>query len=429
VSDLPIQKATFFHACQTGTSNSVKQHRLRKLIAWLSDKEGRGKEFISLYIPPEETIDSTIAILKRESDLAISKSENINDRLQEALKSVIQHIKNQQRFPENGLAIFAGALISDSTEEEILSLREIVPPEPITEFEYAIDNHFQLEPLREMLREQRIVGVIVLDSKEAGFGILNGDRLELIENITSGIPGKSGKGGQSQRRYEREREMELTHYFHRIAEHATKAFLENRKVTVLVVGGPGPTKDYFLKGDYLHYELANVLLNTVDTQFAGTQGVKEALAKSSEELKSMCAPEQKRTVQQLLAELGKQHNLATYGLDSVLDSLKKGEAEVALVTDNADVVESAAVCKRCGLSKSIIMNKKNMRAIREMISSPCARCGAAEYEVEEKDIVDVLEDVASQTDARVEVISAESEEKAKLTALGGFAALLRFRSK
>jgi peptide chain release factor subunit 1 len=47
--------------------------------------------------------------------------------------------------------------------------------------------------------------------------------------------------------------------------------------------------------------------------------------------------------------------------------------------------------------------------------------------VEEKDIIDVLEDAASQTDARVEVISTESEEKAKLRALGGFAALLRYK--
>ena len=60
-------------------------------------------------------------------------------------------------------------------------------------------------------------------------------------------------------------------------------------------------------------------------------------------------------------------------------------------------------------------------------SAPCERCGAVAYEVEEKDIVDVLEDLASQTNARVEVISTESEEKAKLTALGGFAAILRYR--
>ncbi|MGA2386206.1 MAG: hypothetical protein ABSG33_06715 [Candidatus Bathyarchaeia archaeon] len=32
-------------------------------------------------------------------------------------------------------------------------------------------------------------------------GIPNGERLELLEKITSGIPGKTVKGGQSQRRY------------------------------------------------------------------------------------------------------------------------------------------------------------------------------------------------------------------------------------
>ena len=43
--------------------------------------------------------------------------------------------------------------------------------------------------------------------------------------------------------------------------------------------------------------------------------------------------------------------------------------------------------------------------------------------------MDVLEDLASQTNATVEVISTESEEKAKLTALGGFAAILRYRPR
>ena len=62
-----------------------------------------------------------------------------------------------------------------------------------------------------------------------------------------------------------------------------------------------------------------------------------------------------------------------------------------------------------------------------MKSNPCEKCRPVEYEVAEKDIIDVLDDLASQTNARVEVISTESEEKAKLAALGGFAALLRYR--
>jgi peptide chain release factor subunit 1 len=412
------------------TTNSVKQHKLRKLIAWLSDKEGRGMEFISLYIPREKSIDEIIAILKKESDSAIMKSESVRDRLQDALKNVIQHLKLQKEIPENGLAIFAGTFLANDPEREVLNVEEVVPPEPITAYLYEVDDHFRLEPLREMLRTQRVVGLIAMDSKEANFGILNGERLELIENITSGIPGKSGKGGESQRRYERERDMELTYYFHRVAEHATKAFLENHKVTALIVGGPGPTKEDFLKGDYLHYELKNMLLSRVDTQSVGREGVREVLDKSSETLKNMCVPEQKRTVQRLMADIGKQDGLAIAGLDSVLNALKNGEVEVVLVTDNTNMIEIVVMCKRCELSRAkIVVKEKKVQTAQEMISSPCEKCNAVEYEVEEKDIIDVLEDVASQTDASVEVISTESEEKAKLTALGGFAALLRYRPR
>ena len=114
----------------------------------------------------------------------------------------------------------------------------------------------------------------------------------------------------------------------------------------------------------------------------------------------------------------------------MLNALKKGEVEVALVTDNTDMIEIVALCKKCSLPKAkIVDKKKKVQTAQEMISSPCERCNAVEYEVEEKDIVDVLEDFASQTDARVEVISSESEEKAKLTALGGFTALLRYKPR
>ena len=431
VSDLVSEKVVHFKACQMATTNSVKQHKLKKRMAWLSDKEGKGMEFISLFIPREKSIDEIVANLKEESDSSVTKSENdrdVKDRLQDAIKNVIQHLKLQKEIPENGLAMFAGTFVANEAESEVLNVEVLVPPEPITTYLYEVNNHFQLDPLRIMLRDQRVVGLINMDSKKASFGILDGERFEVIENITSGIPGKSGKGGSSQRRYERGRDMEVTYFFHRVAEHATKAFLENHKVNVLIVGGPGQTKEDFVKGDYLQYELKNALLGKIDTQSIGKEGLSEVLEKSSEALKNMCAPEQKRTVQRLLADIGKQDGLAIYGLDSVLSALKKGEVEVALVTDSTDMIEIVVMCKRCKISRSKIVDKANkVQTVQEMISSPCEKCNATEYEVEEKDIIDVLEDAASQTNAKVEVISTESEEKAKLTALSGFTALLRYR--
>ncbi len=150
------------------TTNSVKRYKLRKLIAWLADKEGRGMEFISFYIPREKSIDETVAMLKDESDSDVMKSENIRDRLQDSHKEIIERLKQKKEIPENGLAIFAGTFVAKDSEGEVLNVEEIVPPEPITAYLYEVDDHFRLEPLREMLRDERVVGLIAMDSKEAG---------------------------------------------------------------------------------------------------------------------------------------------------------------------------------------------------------------------------------------------------------------------
>ena len=219
-----------------------------------------------------------------------------------------------------------------------------------------------------------------------------------------------------------------SNFFHRVAEHAAKAFLDSRKATQVIIGGPGPTKNDFCKGDYLNYQLKNAVIKLVDTQSACNEGIREMFEKSNQELINVCGPEEKRTMERLSVELNKQEGLAITGLDPVLDGLKKGSVEVALVSDSSDLIEAGLTCKKCGLLKTQIINKKDPAALQAIISTPCKRCHAVEYELVEKDMVDVLEDAASLTDARVEVIFTESDEKTKLKALGGFAALLRYKS-
>ena len=427
--NLGFEKITHSHVCHIATSNSVKQHKLRKRIAWLSNKEGRNHEFVSVYIPSDASMDNIIRNLKNKSRFTIIHDKRDNDCVKEAIKNTIQHLKEKKEIPENGLAIFAGIIVEENQEHEVLVEEEIVPPEPIVTYIFEIDHHFHLEPLRDMLRNPRVVGFIVLDSKEASFGLLNGELFEIVRNITSGIAGKSGKGGQSQRRYERERDMELAFFFHRVAEYATKEFLEKHKVMALIVGGPGTTKINFVTGNFLHYELKDALLSTFDTQSAGKEGLKELREKSSESLKNLCFPEEKMLMQRLLQELHKENGLVVYGLEAVLAAINKGAVEIALIIDNTEFSEIVATCKVCGLSKKrILTNNNTPQAIQELISIPCEKCSSKEYEVEENDIIDVLEDAASKTDAKVEIISSESKEKDQLRALGGIAALLRYTS-
>ena len=421
-----VSENTHFYSCQIASTNSVKLHKLRKQIAYLSEKESKTKDFLSLYVPARSNVEQIIATIKKETDCAVCKSEREKERFQDAVKSLVQHLKQHKEIPENGLALFAGKYTDADNGEEVLTVRELIPPEPINTYLFAVDDQFMLEPLRKMIRDQKVVGVLALDAKQASFGLLKGERVELIDSISSGVPGKTGKGGQSQRRYERERNMELAYFFHRVAEHAKVAFLANH-VNVLIAGGPGQTKNDFLKGQYLHYELHNMLLNIVDTQSACKEALQETFDKSSQLLNNMCGPEERKIIQRLSSELAKPNGgLATYGLDAVLGALNEGEVQVALVADNTDVVESIAVCKKCGHIKTQIA-KLGSEVIKEMARLPCEKCGATTYEVHQKDIVDVLEDMASKTDAAVEVISTPSKEKNQLNALSGFAALLRYK--
>jgi peptide chain release factor subunit 1 len=381
-------------------------------------------------VPPKKPIHEVIANLRNEWGTAGNiKSDTTRNHVQDALTKTMQRLKLYRTAPDTGLVIFAGALPTNGLGSEVVNVYEIVPPKPVTAYLYQCDDHFHLEWLRDMLREEKVFGLLVIDASESGLGILSGDSLEIADLITSGISGKTRKGGQSARRYERGREMELTYYYHRVAEHATRVFIEGAKVTGMIVGGPGPTKDDFLKGGFLHYELQNKVVAVLDLGYSGREGVRELVEKASDVLKDVRLLEEKKLVQKFLAEVNKQGGLAVYGLPRVLEALQKAAAEVVMVSDDLNMVRLEAKCKKCGTVKmETVQASAKIGKKQDMASTPCTNCGSVDYDVVERDIVDVLEDLAFQAGSKVEVISSGTEEGSMFKTFGGVAALLRYRS-
>ncbi|MDG6956969.1 MAG: peptide chain release factor aRF-1 [Nitrososphaerota archaeon] len=411
-------------------TDSVRLYKVRKLISELSSKEGRGTELVSLYIPPKKAIHEAIANLREEWGTAGNiKSDTTRNHVQDALTKAMQRLKLYRTVPDMGLVVFSGALPTNGPGSEVVNVWEIIPPKPVQTYLYACDDHFRVEYLRDMLREDKVFGLLVIDSSDVGLGILSGGSLEIVDLMTSGISGKTRKGGQSARRYERGREMELTYFFNRVAEHATRTFVDGNKVTGLIVGGPGPTKDDFLKGGYLHYELQKKVIAVLDLGYSGREGVRELVEKASDILKDVRLVEEKRLVQKFLGEVNRQGGLAVYGLPRVLDALQKASTEVVLVSDDLEMVKIEATCKKCGAPKSqTVPSSKKIQSRQDMGATPCANCGATDYEFSEKDLVDVLEEMAFQAGSKVEVISSGTEEGSMFKTFGGIAALLRYRA-
>lgn len=411
--------------------SSLLAFRLKKVLDTLASKEGRHTELISLYVPPDRQISDVMNNLRQEYGTASNiKSKATRKNVQDAIERVMQRLRLFREPPPNGLIIFCGALTQNGPGSERIEVYVIEPPEPIDIYYYRCDSRFHIEPLREMLRVKETYGILVMDGSGAVFANLRGRNLEVVKEITSGLPGKHRAGGQSARRFERLREAEVNDYFRRVGNYADEIFLPIPDLKGIIIGGPGPTKETFQGGDYLNYTLKEKILATVNTSYVGEQGVKEVLERSPEILREVRYVKERRLVQDFLYEVGHDTGLATYGEDEVRRSLYEGRVKTLLLSEELDRVRVTIGCSSCGYTEQRTVRRAEVAALEQEIGGQgCPKCSTPTLSITETmDMVDELAEVAEQTGVDVEIISLQTEEGVALKeSFGGIVATLRFR--
>jgi peptide chain release factor subunit 1 len=414
--------------------DSVGRYKLSRMLRDLGGIAGHGTELVTVYIPPRRPIFEVIAQLRNEAGTASNiKSDLTRTHVQDALSRTLEHLKLFKETPENGLAIFCGAIPnSKGIGNEKIELFSVNPPKPVQINLYRCDDHFWTDHIRDMLKDDRIIGLLAIDTQEAGLGIVSGDRWQVIDSLTSGVAGKHRQGGQSARRFERLRDNELNEYYHRIADHAYKVFIEQYKISGMIVGGPGPTKENFLKEEYLDYRLQRNLIATIDSSYSGDEGIREILDKVHEQgiLNDYRLMEEKRLMKKFMTEIYSERGLAIYGFYDVLKSLKSGIVDTVMIIDEIQLEEVKLKCNKCNAEKVAYPERINLMTTKQdLLANPCESCGATDLVVSSTDIVSVVEDLSGQTGSRLEIISSKTEEGSQLASLGGIGAILRFRPR
>jgi peptide chain release factor subunit 1 len=413
------------------TSDSVARFRLKRTLEMLASKEGRGTELITLYVPPERRIHEVMANLREEYGTASNiKSRTTRKNVLEAIERTMQRLKLFKEPPPNGLVIFCGAIPHGGPGTEKMETYVLEPPEPINVYFYRCDAKFHIEPLLAMATERDAYGVIVIDSADAVVAMVRGQRMDILQQFSSGIPGKHRAGGQSARRFERIREQAMNDYFHRIGNHAYELLSKIPGLKGIIVGGPGPTKYDFIEGDYLNYMLKEKILATIDTSYVGEQGVEEIIAKSQDVLKGVRYLEEKKMVQRFLYEIGHDTGLGVYGETQVRKYLNAGVVDMLLVSEKMNILHIYTKCKNCGaVDDALIPQAGFVRFEQDLMGTPCRKCNSATLAVDEtKDLVDELIEIAEKANANVAVISTETDEGVMLKdAFGGIAAILRYK--
>jgi peptide chain release factor subunit 1 len=417
----------------TAKKSSLELFRLRKTLNTLASKEGSHTELITIYVPPDKQISDALNLLRNEYGTASNIKSNVTRKnVLDAIVKAQQKLKLFKDPGEKGLVVFTGALPQEGggPGTERMESYVIVPPDPIRIFLYRCDNRFHTEHLQEMLREKEAYGILLVDANNATIATLQGKHLNIVMQMYSGVTGKTRAGGQSARRYERLRDMQLNEYYTRVGGHANDVFLPMENLKGIILGGPGPTKYDFQKGNYLNYQLQNKILDVVDTAYVEEQGVKEVVDKAPEIMKKVRYIEEKELMQKFLYEVGHDSGLITYGEAEVRRLMNSGAVRMVLLSEELDLFRVTIKCTACNYQEEHTVKGKEMQAFEQgLVGKPCSGCKAPSLTiVDKKDIVDDIADLAQLTNSEVEVISAETEEGQMLkNAFGGIAAFLRFK--
>ena len=106
-----------------------------------------------------------------------------------------------------------------------------------------------------------------------------------MTNMQSMVPTKHSKGGQSARRFERITEDIADKWFIKIGEVATEIFLPEFLKGALkgvIIGGPGPTKEYWLENEYMHHELhKHIVGQPVATGYPDEYGIRDIVSNAA----------------------------------------------------------------------------------------------------------------------------------------------------
>lgn len=316
--------------------DEVKKFELENLVEELEGYRGRHTELITVMVPAGATLTQTTKQLEDEKGTATNiKTTSTRKNVINALERAIRKLKEIGRTPENGLAVFSGN-VSETEGQDDFQIWTIEPPKKLRVKIYRCDQIFVLEPLKEMLETEEVYGLLIIERNEASIGLLDGKHVKLLQNMTSGIPGKTRAGGQSSQRFHRIRESMAKEFFKRVAEAMKNHFFDNKKLKGILVGGPIPTKEEFLEQGQLVTALKDKVIAVRDLGDTGLPGLHELVNLCQDVLAEQEITKQKRILDEFFTKLAKEPDKISYGEAEVEDRLGRGAVEKLIISKSLE---------------------------------------------------------------------------------------------
>jgi peptide chain release factor subunit 1 len=412
--------------------NDLKIYKTKQLLGDLKKKKGFHTELVSLYIPHDRKISDVTNHLKNE----VSESQNIKSKLTkknvlDSINSLLGKLKNIKKIPENGLVMFSGAIPQGNTAgTEKNELFIVEPPDRIKTFRYHCASEFLLWPLEDMLSPKETYGLLVIGRKRSAAGYIRGNKVEVVKEFTSGIRSKHGAGGQSQRRFERLNEEAEIAFYRRISDVINEIFLGFDDLQGIFVGGPGPSKEKFVKDESLDYRLQKKILDVVDIGYGGVEGIRALIEKVKGQMENVKYIREKEVMQHFMKDIASETGLAIYGLEEIRRALNYGAVDTLLLSEKLNMFKVKSRCSNCDFREDKTVKQRMLETFKgNKQEESCPNCSSNLFKIIEIiSIIEELGEIAESTGTKIEILSTETEEGEMLNStFGGIAAILRYK--
>ena len=291
-----------------------------------------------------------------------------------------------------------GRIIFASSPLDFLHVYRIgVPPE---ERKMVLDTSPFLLPLAKLRDDYMDYGILLMDSQEARFYIIETDNIEKVDSNEIDLMNKHKKGGMSQRRFNRLRRGAISAFVKEVVDDL-RDLDELEDLRGIIVAGPGEAKKQLL--EELPPDVSEMVYGVEDLDMDMSEG---DLVKLGDEIS--LKEEQKVSaarVEALRAAILKGEP-AVYGVNEIKEALEQGRVDTLIILDNASI--PGWICEGC---QNLQPNTKP--------PEKCSRCGGPTSRV---NVVEELYELAKRTSAEVEFI----DESSFLESVGGLGAILRY---
>ena len=335
-------------------TNPITREELEETVETLGGIRGRHTELVTVLIPSEYNINTVVDQLEAEKSTAKNiKSTATRKNVIEALEKITRQLKLIGRTPKNGLAMYAGN-VSETEGQTDIQIWTIEPPEELGTRLYRCDQVFVLDPLKEMLEVKELYGLLVIDRKEATIGLLEGKKIKILQKLESGVPGKIRAGGQSAARYSRVIEGKAKDFFKKVADTMKKEFFDMKNLKGIILGGPMPTKDDFLKDGNLVTALKDKVIGMKDIGYADEHGIELLVEASQDLLEEQEIIHEKKVLERFFDMLGKKKEKTAYGMEIVLKALDMAAVDTLFLSKKLKKPEAKELAKKAEEGGSVI---------------------------------------------------------------------------